>query len=159
MYAFCAYYRKVRRGRRVVSIYCGPDLDGLEAEYRADLEGNLRIDAACRREKEREAEARLERAIIHAVTLIDAVFKLTMGTKGFIYHHRSWRKGRPRLNGRLNMNEINPFGPDFHASLTAHRARRLFDEDPVGSLVARYGGDLAERTTEALISNFSDFWS
>ena len=84
------YYRKVREGKRVRSIYMG---DGAAAEQCSE-----EVHAKHRRQQQervsRESENAIERQFAALDREISTITKTTLTTAGFHQHKGTWRKKR-----------------------------------------------------------------
>lgn len=88
------YYRKVREGSRVKSIYVGrgevADMIAKFESSSADLEKLLRAE----REMETFESDRIEAALDRSVELTQLFTQAVLLTAGFHTHHRQWRRKR-----------------------------------------------------------------
>jgi hypothetical protein len=85
----CYYYRKVRRGRRVVSEYAG--------ELGALLDAEERRERAQAREVERQTRAEFEqsqRALGDLAELANALTRAVLLASGYHTHKGQWRRRR-----------------------------------------------------------------
>lgn len=88
------YYRKVRKGNRVFSVYEGGGLTGALAEARDKDE--RREQARTREEVRREMEHadRLDALVERSWLAAEAVAKTVLESAGYHLHHRQWRLKR-----------------------------------------------------------------
>ena len=96
------YYRKKRRGRRVVSRYVGPGLVGLFSEAFDREKGDLARAERIRRTRESRSWETVDAAVASFSRLLQGRADQALGLLGYRYHNGIWRRRRMKHKSPTN---------------------------------------------------------
>lgn len=88
------YYRKVRRGGRVFSVYEGGGLGGQLAELRDTSERKERAQTRAELRRETAHHDRIDALIGEAWQIVEAATRSALEAEGYHLHKREWRLKR-----------------------------------------------------------------